>query len=239
MAAQACSQVHARRSSILPGKKPALTGATSLRTQARLADATLTALSVTCSVWGLHAIDEWGGLRPFAFYSPPMLSSAVLFFAGRCHLAHAHAHATSGILPRAGSRLHESPPRPLSPADPFDNPPCMPVHAPRWHRRAPAATGHVGRQHPRCLSDGLSAAPCRRVQGAHDELRRRAVPRHRSTLSLLQGAHMPRCAHVCTSHFPPPRLLPTPAHTRCAPEKTECPLSHQPRVRARQDALQH
>jgi hypothetical protein len=51
-------------------------------TTVKLADAGVAAGSLTATVWVLHALDEWGGLRPLTFFSTPMLASAVLFFAG-------------------------------------------------------------------------------------------------------------------------------------------------------------
>jgi len=51
-------------------------------TTVKLADAGVAAGSLAATVWVLHALDEWGGLRPLTFFSTPMLASAVLFFAG-------------------------------------------------------------------------------------------------------------------------------------------------------------
>jgi hypothetical protein len=51
-------------------------------TTVKLADAGVAAGSLAATVWVLHALDEWGGLRPLTFFSTPMLASAMLFFAG-------------------------------------------------------------------------------------------------------------------------------------------------------------
>lgn len=51
-------------------------------TLVKIIDASLAAAALATSVWLLHTLDEWGGLRPLTFFSTPMLSSAVIFFAG-------------------------------------------------------------------------------------------------------------------------------------------------------------
>ena len=51
-------------------------------TTVKLADAGVAAGLLAATVWVLHSLDEWGGLRPLTFFSTPMLASAVLFFAG-------------------------------------------------------------------------------------------------------------------------------------------------------------
>jgi hypothetical protein len=45
-------------------------------TTVKLADAGVAAGSLTATVWVLHALDEWGGLRPLTFFSTPMLADA-------------------------------------------------------------------------------------------------------------------------------------------------------------------
>ena len=55
-----------------------LTGLSSLK----VADSVLAAASLASSIWALHTLDVWGGLRPLTFFSAPMLSSAIIFFAG-------------------------------------------------------------------------------------------------------------------------------------------------------------
>ena len=49
-------------------------------TTARLVDGALAGGALASALWGLHALDEWGGLRPLTFYSTPMLYSALLLF---------------------------------------------------------------------------------------------------------------------------------------------------------------
>ena len=51
-------------------------------TQVKFVDASLAAVALASSIGLLHALDVWAALQPLRFFSPPMLSSGILLFAG-------------------------------------------------------------------------------------------------------------------------------------------------------------
>ena len=48
----------------------------------KLADAAMASVGLVCALGGLHALDQAELLHPLSCYSPPMLSSAIILFAG-------------------------------------------------------------------------------------------------------------------------------------------------------------
>ena len=73
----------------------------------KLLDAALAAVALASSVWLLHAIDQSGAIDRVRLFSPPMLSSAIIFFAGpRPPPIAAFAGATAGAFV-VGVLLHQ------------------------------------------------------------------------------------------------------------------------------------